>query len=90
MEQYLINEVNRQTRLTEAARNAMLSSAARRQEGIFGLHASGMSVRGIASKLGCSPAVVQNAIAQARSSRPQIDRRKIEWPANCTERSLRT
>lgn len=42
----------------------------------FGLHASGMSVRAIASKLGCSPAVVQNAIAQAQSSRPQIARRE--------------
>lgn len=76
MKQYLINEVNRQTRLTEAARNAMLSSADGRQEGIFGLHVSGMSVRAIASKLGCNPAVVQNAIAQARTSRPQIARRE--------------
>lgn len=76
LEERLLADALQEGQRTEAARQAMLESATRRQEAIFGLHATGLSTRAIASKLGCSPSVVQHAIAQARAARPKIDRRE--------------
>lgn len=76
LEQRLLDEALEEGQRTEAARHVMLASAARRQEAIFGLHATGMSIREIASKLGCSAAVIQHAVSQARAARPKIDRRE--------------
>ena len=63
------------------ARHAMLAAAERRQEAILGAASQGMTVRQIAEALGCSPAVVQHALTQARSRRPGFDRReeRVAW-----------
>ena len=51
----------------EIARQKMLLSARARRVAILEAHRSGMSIRQIAAELGCSPAVVQNAIRAARA-----------------------
>jgi transposase len=76
LETTLHDEALRYGREVEEARQRMMQAASLRHEAIFGLHAAGLSVRSIASKIGCSPSVVQNAVRQARSSRPQIERRE--------------
>ncbi len=72
----LIKAFTTSTYETENARQAMNAAAARRQEAIFGLHASGISVRGIATRLSCSASVVQGALKNARRRRPILDRRE--------------
>ncbi len=52
---------------SEMARQKMLSSARARRTAILEAHRSGMSIRQIAAELGCSPAVVQNAVRTARA-----------------------
>jgi hypothetical protein len=52
---------------TEAARQQMLASARARREAILEAHRAGMSIRRIATELGCSPAVVQDAVRTARA-----------------------
>jgi DNA-directed RNA polymerase specialized sigma24 family protein len=52
---------------SEAARKQMLSSARARRAAILEAHRAGMSIRQIAAELGCSPAVVQNAVRMARA-----------------------
>jgi len=74
--QALLDEARQETQQTEEARRSMMNHASKRQEAIFGLHASGMSIRAIAEQLGVSSAVVQKAISQARASRPKIERRE--------------
>jgi hypothetical protein len=51
---------------TEAARQRMLASARARRAAILAAHRAGMSIRRIAAELGCSPAVVQDAVRAAR------------------------
>jgi DNA-directed RNA polymerase specialized sigma24 family protein len=51
----------------EAARQKMLASARERRAAIIEAHQAGMSIRRIAAELGCSPAVVQNAVRAARA-----------------------
>ncbi len=51
---------------TEAARQRMLTSARARRAAILDAHRAGMSIRQIAAELGCSPAVVQDAVRTAR------------------------
>lgn len=74
--QHLLGEARLATQSAAQAPTAIMGHASRLQEAIFGLHASGMSIRAVAEQLGVSPAVVQNAISQARSSRPKIERRE--------------
>lgn len=76
LEEKLLRTATEEALAAEGARQLMLQASSRRQEAIFGLHVSGASVRAIASQLGCSPAVVQNAIRQARNSRPHMERRE--------------
>jgi transposase len=45
----------------------MLASARARRAAILEAHQAGMSIRQIAAELGCSPAVVQNAVRAARA-----------------------
>jgi len=52
---------------TEAARRRMMAGARARRAAILEAHRAGMSVRKIAGELGCSPAVVQEAIRAARA-----------------------
>jgi transposase-like protein len=52
---------------TEAARQRMLASARARRAAILAAHRAGMSIRRIAAGLGCSPAVVQDAVRAARA-----------------------
>lgn len=72
----LLEQAVRTSCETEAARVAMMEAAARRHEAIFGLHATGLSIRAIAQKLDCSPSVVQVAVKRAVSLRPAIERRE--------------
>jgi Homeodomain-like domain len=51
----------------ETARQKMLASARARRAAIFEAHQAGISIRRIAAELGCSPAVVQNAVRAARA-----------------------
>jgi hypothetical protein len=51
----------------ETARQKMLASARARRAAILEAHQAGMSIRRIAAELGCSPAVVQNAVRAARA-----------------------
>lgn len=51
----------------EAARRQMMAGARARRAAILEAHRAGMSVRKIAAELGCSPAVVQDAIRMART-----------------------
>jgi hypothetical protein len=64
---------------TEEARQRMLSYARRRQECILGLHASGLSVRAIAQRVGSSPAVIQDALRAAKGRHP-VGRREQRFP----------
>lgn len=64
---------------TEEARKRMLLSARRRQECILGLHASGLSVRAIAARLGSSPSVIQAALRTAKGRHPPA-RREERFP----------
>ena len=64
---------------SEVARQRMLVLARGRQECILGLHASGMSVRGIAERLGSSASVIQDAIRTAKARHPQA-RREERFP----------
>lgn len=64
---------------SEEARQRMLFIARRRQECILGLHASGLSVRGIAERLGSSPSVIQDAIRAAKRRHPAA-RREERFP----------
>ncbi|WP_239335515.1 helix-turn-helix domain-containing protein [Frankia sp. CiP3] len=50
----------------EAARQQMMAGARARRAAILDAHRAGMSVRKIAVELGCSPAVLQDAIRTAR------------------------
>jgi hypothetical protein len=50
----------------ETARQKMLASARARRGAILEAHHAGLSIRRIAAELGCSPAVVQNAVRAAR------------------------
>jgi DNA-binding NarL/FixJ family response regulator len=54
---------------TEDARQRMLSAARARRAAILDAHRGGLSVRQIAQELGCSPAVVQEALRSARTDR---------------------
>jgi hypothetical protein len=51
---------------TEIARQQMMARARARRAAILEAHRGGMSVRKIAGELGCSPAVVQEAIRAAK------------------------
>jgi transposase len=64
---------------SEVARQRMLVLARGRQECILGLHASGLSVRGIAERLGSSASVIQDAIRTAKGRHPQA-RREERFP----------
>ena len=64
---------------SEEARQRMLAAARRRQECILGLHASGLSVRKIAERLGSSPAVIQAALRAAKGRHP-VARREERFP----------
>lgn len=64
---------------SEEARQRMLLIARRRQECILGLHASGISMRGIAERLGSSPSVIQDAIRAAKRRHP-VARREERFP----------
>lgn len=64
---------------SEEARQRMLAAARRRQECVLGLHASGLSVRKIAERLGSSPAVIQAALSAAKGRHP-VARREERFP----------
>ncbi len=63
-----LSDAREATREVHQARDWMLSAASRRQQALLQAHRTGLSVRQIASQLGCSPAVVQHAIQTARTS----------------------
>lgn len=75
----LAEEAKAWARETEAVRQRLLLTARRRQESILGLHASGLSVRAIAARLGSSPAVIQDAIRAAKARHPAA-RREERFP----------
>jgi hypothetical protein len=62
-----IAEARRHAHETAAAQEQMLASARARRAAILKAHNSGMSVRRIAAELGCSAAVVQEAIRLGRA-----------------------
>lgn len=62
------------------SREEMLVASRLRQEAILGLKAEGLSVREIASRLGISHAVVQQAVTTARKLRPEKSRREERFP----------
>lgn len=74
-EDRLIGEARQSGSDCESARLLMLTTARQRQEGIFSLHVLGMSIRQIATHLGCSPAVIQGALKTAKERRPNLTRR---------------
>lgn len=74
-EDRLVDEARQSGTNCEAARLLMLATARQRQEGIFSLHVLRMSIRQIAARLGCSPAVIQSALKTAKGSRPDTTRR---------------
>lgn len=53
--------------LVERARLMMLEHARAKRAAILAAHREGMSIRGIAEELGCSPAVIQAAVRAARN-----------------------
>ncbi|XAS68557.1 hypothetical protein V3C33_04420 [Micrococcaceae bacterium Sec5.7] len=66
--------------LSEQLRQKQLTAARRRQEAILSLHAVGLSIRQIATQLGCSAAVVQASVRAAKARRPTIHRREERIP----------
>ncbi|MBO1269245.1 helix-turn-helix domain-containing protein [Arthrobacter cavernae] len=65
---------------SENLRQKQLTAAHCRQEAILSLHAVGLSIRDIASRLDCSPAVIHAAIKAARARRPHMPRREDRIP----------
>lgn len=84
MDEELIERLLREAKAlaaeTESAREAMLVAARRRQETILALKAAGLSVRGIASRLGTSPSVIQTSLATAIARHPATARREERFP----------
>ncbi|HEX9227995.1 MAG TPA: hypothetical protein VF885_15435 [Arthrobacter sp.] len=76
----MVEDAKRLAADTESAREAMMAAARRRQETILALKAAGLSVRGIATRLGSSPAVIQAALQSAISRRPRTARREERFP----------
>jgi DNA-binding transcriptional MerR regulator len=76
----LVEDAKRLAADTESAREAMMAAARRRQEAILALKAAGLSVRGIATRLESSPAVVQAALQSAVSRHPHTSRREERFP----------
>lgn len=76
----LVEEAKNHAAESESAREAMMAAGRRRQEAILGLKAAGLSVRAIAARLGCSPAVVQEAIQKALARHPSGSRREERFP----------
>lgn len=72
----LVQKTAESSRATESLRLEMNRAARLKQENMLALRAAGLPVRGIASRLGVSPAVVQAAIAAAKRARPILDRRE--------------
>lgn len=56
------------TQQVHQARERMLAAAGRRQHAMAAAQRAGLSIRAIASALGCSPAVVHHAIQAARAA----------------------
>ncbi|MDP5226545.1 MULTISPECIES: hypothetical protein [Arthrobacter] len=65
---------------SERLRQAQLRAARMRQEAMFSLHVLGLSVRGIAARLGVSAAVVQASLKAARDRRPRLRDRHERVP----------
>ncbi|MCO4254818.1 hypothetical protein [Pseudarthrobacter cellobiosi] len=65
---------------SESLRQKQLAAARHRQDAIWSLHVSGLSIRDLAGRLGCSPAVIQSAIKAARYRRPRMPRREERIP----------
>ncbi|QOD05903.1 helix-turn-helix domain-containing protein [Pseudarthrobacter sp. BIM B-2242] len=76
----LVKEAKELAAETESAREALLSAARRRQEAILALKAAGLSVRGIAARLGTSPSVIQTSLATAIARHPATARREERFP----------
>jgi DNA-binding CsgD family transcriptional regulator len=76
----LVKEAKELTAETESARESLLLAARRRQEAILALKAAGLSVRGIAARLGTSPSVIQTSIATAIARHPASSRREERFP----------
>ncbi|GAA4033806.1 hypothetical protein GCM10023063_17060 [Arthrobacter methylotrophus] len=76
----LVHEAKELSAETEAAREAMMAAARRRQETILALKAAGLTVRAIAARLGSSPSVIQDALRTAISRHPQQSRREERFP----------
>ncbi|MDI2033340.1 hypothetical protein PJL15_00436 [Paenarthrobacter nitroguajacolicus] len=76
----LVQEAEDLGRISEDLRRQQLVAAHRRQEAILSLHSLGLSIREIAKKIHCSPAVVQSSISSARSRRPRLVRREERIP----------
>lgn len=76
----LVKEAKELTAETESAREAMMLAARRRQEAILALKAAGLSVRGIAARLGTSPSVVQTSLGTAIARHPAVSRREARFP----------
>ncbi|MET4144022.1 helix-turn-helix domain-containing protein [Arthrobacter sp. UYCo732] len=76
----LVDEAKTLAAETESARETMMAASRRRQEAILGLKAAGLSVRAIATRLGSSPSVVQDALRTAIARHPATNRREERFP----------
>lgn len=76
----MVEEAKTLGQQSESLRQKQLTAARLRQETIWSLHVSGLSIRELAGRLGCSPAVVQSAIKAARGRRPRMPRREERIP----------
>lgn len=63
-----LEEARAATQQVHEAREMMLAAAGRRQHAMAAAQRAGLSIRAIASALGCSPAVVHHAIQAARAA----------------------